>query len=222
MKTYQQHCGVARSLDLLGGRWTLLIVRELLLGPTRYSALLGGLRGITTNLLADRLQALQAGGLVERCHDVDDAPAWRLTPLGEGLEPALMELARFGQRLAQRPGPHDRVELGWALLSIKRRYRGGDGRVVELRAGEQVFALTLLPAYLRVRRHAATAPQLVVTAAAEHLLAVLMAGADPAPLLARGAIVVAGEAGAWEELLGAFSPTPLPGTPGPDPEPGTP
>ena len=72
MKTYQQHCGVARSLDLLGGRWTLLIVRELLLGPTRYSALLGGLRGITTNLLADRLQALQAGGLVERCHDADE------------------------------------------------------------------------------------------------------------------------------------------------------
>lgn len=221
MKTYGQHCGVARALDLLGGRWTLLIVRELLLGPTRYNVLLAGLRGITTNLLAERLQALQAAGLVERCHDTDDAPSWRLTPTGEALEPVVMELGRFGQRLAQRPGPHDRVELGWALLSLKRRYRGGRGRVVELRAGEQVFALTLLPSYLRVRRRPAVAPQLVVTASVEHLLAVLMAGVDPAPLIARGAVVVAGEAGVWDELIGAFSPAPLAGTPGPDPEPGT-
>ncbi|MBC7173009.1 MAG: helix-turn-helix transcriptional regulator, partial [Polyangiaceae bacterium] len=65
-RSYHQYCGLARALDLVGERWTLLIVRDLLLGPRRYSDLLRGLPGVTTNLLAKRLRELQGAGILER------------------------------------------------------------------------------------------------------------------------------------------------------------
>ena len=64
MRSYRQYCGLARGLDLIGDRWVLLIVRELLLGTRRYGELLDGLPGIATNLLADRLRAMEDNGLV--------------------------------------------------------------------------------------------------------------------------------------------------------------
>ena len=75
MRSYQQFCGVARALDILGGRWTLLIVRELLPGPRRYGDLHAALVGITTNLLADRLRHLVDHGIIEK--RVLPAPAVR-------------------------------------------------------------------------------------------------------------------------------------------------
>ena len=65
-RSYDQYCAVARGLDIIGDRWTLLLVRDLLLGPKRYKDLLSGLAGIGTNLLADRLKELEAAGLIER------------------------------------------------------------------------------------------------------------------------------------------------------------
>src|SRR5712692_11476763 len=65
-RSYDQYCAVARGLDVIGDRWTLLLVRDLLLGPKRYKDLLAGLPGIGTNLLADRLHELEGAGLIER------------------------------------------------------------------------------------------------------------------------------------------------------------
>src|SRR3954452_4793893 len=99
MRSYGQYCSVARALDVIGDRWTLLIVRELLLqGACRYTDLREGLPGIATNLLADRLRELEAAGLVDR----QDAPPpiattlFRLTPRGEALRPVIDELGRWG------------------------------------------------------------------------------------------------------------------------------
>lgn len=117
---YHQHCGLARALDRVGDRWTLLMIRDLLLGPRRYSQFMDSLQGITTNLLAKKLKALEQDQIIEKHQG-----AYRLTPLGAALEPAIMELARWGGNFMNQPQPQDRKNLAWALISCKRRYQGG-------------------------------------------------------------------------------------------------
>ena len=99
MKSYQQYCSVARALDIVGDRWVLLIVRELLaFGPSRYSDLQRGLPGVASNLLAERLRVMEADGLIERY----EAPApvganlYRLTERGRGLQDVVHALSRWG------------------------------------------------------------------------------------------------------------------------------
>jgi DNA-binding HxlR family transcriptional regulator len=120
MKSYQQYCSVARALDAVGDRWVLLIVRELLaLGPSRYSDLKRGLPGIASNLLAERLKAMEAEGLLERY----EAPApvgttlYQLTARGRELQDVVHALARWG--LARMPAgaePGDAVQPQWTAL----------------------------------------------------------------------------------------------------------
>src|SRR3954452_20420759 len=109
-RSYNQFCGLAKALDIVGERWTLLVVRNLLLGPRRYSDLLRELPGITTNLLAKRLKELEAMGILERTTLASPAQteAYALSPLGEALEPAVMELARWGGAFMGVPEPEDR------------------------------------------------------------------------------------------------------------------
>lgn len=126
MKTYQQYCGLAKALDLVGERWTLLMVREFLLGPRRYGQLLQELEGITTNLLAQRLKQMKELGLIEKIQ-TPNGTAYQLTQIGAQLERPIMELARWGsQFLAEELQPDDTRKLSWALLSSKRRYQGGE------------------------------------------------------------------------------------------------
>lgn len=123
-KSYQQHCGVARALDVLGGRWTLLIIRDLLPGPQRYTELHRRLRGITTNLLANRLHALEEAGLVYRMQrETDDATAWALTPDGEELEGIVLALGAWGAAHVELPCG-SRPDARWFMVSLKRRYTG--------------------------------------------------------------------------------------------------
>jgi len=120
MKSYHQYCSVARALDVVGDRWVLLIVRELLaLGPSRYSDLKRGLPGIASNLLADRLRTMEADGLVER----REAPApigtgvYELTPRGRDLEDVLRALTRWGVPAMQSgPSEDDAVQPQWSAL----------------------------------------------------------------------------------------------------------
>ena len=91
MRSYGHYCALARGLDIIGDRWILLIVRELLPGPRRYGELLDGLPGIATNLLADRLRAMQDNGLVARTND----DRYVLTERGEGLRDVLFAVGRW-------------------------------------------------------------------------------------------------------------------------------
>ncbi len=91
VKSYGQYCALARGLDVIGERWSLLIVRELLDGPRRYGKLIEGLPGIATNLLAERLRHLVGAGVIERRKD----GGYRLTPWGEQLREPLYALARW-------------------------------------------------------------------------------------------------------------------------------
>jgi DNA-binding HxlR family transcriptional regulator len=118
---YKQACAIASSLDLLGQRWTLLIVRDLLIGPRRYSDLLAGLPGIGTNLLADRLKALTEAGVVEQASL--PAPAatrvYRLTEAGLELERPLVELCRWGLRHGLRAGGEAAHDPRWTVLAMR-------------------------------------------------------------------------------------------------------
>ena len=124
MKSYKQFCGVAKALDVLGGRWTLLLVRDLLLGPRRYSDLLASHPGLTTNLLADRLKVLVAEGLVEKRKLPPPAGStvYALTPEGLALEPIVLSLGAFGQRYLTELGEGDRTDIRWFGVSLRRRF----------------------------------------------------------------------------------------------------
>ena len=97
-RTYSQLCGIARALDIVGERWTLLIVRELLTGPKRFKDLLDGMPGVSPNLLSIRLREMESDGLL--AHGTLPPPAsipvYELTALGHGLEPVIVALGRWG------------------------------------------------------------------------------------------------------------------------------
>jgi DNA-binding HxlR family transcriptional regulator len=215
-RSYDQFCAVARALDQVSERWTLLIVRNLMLGPRRYSDLMAELPGITTNLLAARLRAMEAGGLVAR----EEGPPARyaLTPLGAALEPVVVELGRWGANFMDQPRRSDTVNAGWGLLSLKRRYRGGVNAVVEFRMGERRFELAFEDVHLHVKERAAVRPQLVVTGALEAFQAWLFKGGAPSRLQRDGQLTADGDPAIWRAVQGAFRPNDWKGAAGGSPE----
>jgi DNA-binding HxlR family transcriptional regulator len=136
---------VARTLDVIGDRWSLLIVRELLLGPKRYSDLIEGLPGIGTNVLAGRLTDLQDADVVARRTLPPPTPVtvYELTVAGEALRPMLAELRRWGVEHAPPSQPGDVSHPGWVLQSAITRGqpRLRAGTVVELHVDRDVFEL---------------------------------------------------------------------------------
>src|ERR1700761_6955072 len=122
MRSYGQYCSVAKALDVIGDRWTLLIVRELLVrGSCRYTDLRNGLPGIATNLLADRIRELEAAGLVRR----EEAPPpvattlVQLTESGAELEPLVRALSSWGMRLMTRPAGDDEFRAQWFAYPVE-------------------------------------------------------------------------------------------------------
>lgn len=122
MRSYDEYCSIAKSLDVVGDRWTLLIVRELALrGSCRYTDLRTGLPGIATNLLAERLRELEQAGVIAR----EDAPPpvattlFRLTPRGEQLRPVLEGLIRWGIPLMTEQSPDDVVRSHWIAYALE-------------------------------------------------------------------------------------------------------
>lgn len=121
-RTYGQQCGLAVSLDMVGERWTLLIIRELLVRPRRYRDLLDALPGIGTNLLADRLAFLTEAGIVQPLDAERRTAGYALTELGKELREPVLALARFGLTLlAEQPGhlPTSVTRASWAALAIE-------------------------------------------------------------------------------------------------------
>ncbi|WP_177320694.1 winged helix-turn-helix transcriptional regulator [Lentzea waywayandensis] len=120
-RDFGQYCGLARALELVGERWALLIVRNLIVRPRRYSELQTGLAGIPTNVLASRLKELEQTGIVER--QVAPAPArgvvYALTEVGRSLEPALLSLARWGATQLGDPQPGDVVSPEGVVLNLR-------------------------------------------------------------------------------------------------------
>jgi len=114
-RSYRQNCALARAVDVIGERWTLLLVRDLLVGPRRFRDLVRSLKGIGTNLLADRLKQLETAGLIER----HNSHGYALTSSGMALEPAVLALVRWGLVHGPQNQPGDYHEDEWDLVALK-------------------------------------------------------------------------------------------------------
>lgn len=208
-RSYGDSCGIARALDLVGDRWSLLVVRELLLGAKRFTDLQAGLGRIGPDVLAQRLRDLEDAGLVERD---GRARVYRLSEQGRGLEPVLLALGRFGSRLpiaadAAALGPD---ATGVALLTMFDPAAAGDLRATyELRldrSGHDPLELSIADGRLRIVRAPADRPLAVVTTTPEVLVAVLWHGRALAEAEAAGDFTIEGDRVAAHLLLGLFAP----------------
>ena len=119
-RSYGQFCAAAKALDVVGERWTLLIVRELLLGPQRFTDLLAALPGLGTSLLASRLKQLEAAGVIRREQLPPPAGSrvYQITDAGLGVGLVVKALADWGARLLDTPGPEETVRAGWLALHL--------------------------------------------------------------------------------------------------------
>ena len=213
-RTYGDSCGIARALDIVGERWALLVVRELLLGPKRFTDLRTGLPRVGPDMLAARLRELEEAGVVRRATLPPPAASkvYELTEWGAELAPALMALGRWGSRapLTAQPPP---LGVDAALVALQTTLdpeaAGWLDAVYELTLEDQVFTLELAGGRLEVTRGAA--PSGVTPAAAIHtdtatLAAVLWHGHPLAEAAREGALRVAGDPEAAADFVGLFAP----------------
>lgn len=123
-RSYGQYCGLARSLDTVGDRWSMLIVRELLPGPLRYGELSASLGGIASNLLADRLRSLEATGVIERRLGETGGVVYALTPRGAQLREPIEALVRWSTPLMVSGRDGDAFQPRWLAIALPALLRG--------------------------------------------------------------------------------------------------
>jgi DNA-binding HxlR family transcriptional regulator len=193
MRSYDEYCAVAKSLDVVGDRWTLLIVRELALrGACRYTDLRNGLPGIASNLLAERLRELERAEVVAR----EDAPPpvattlFRLTPRGEQLRPVIEGLMRWGAPLMREPDPDDAVQSHWVAgaLQVLLTDRQPEAAPVslELQTGDQPIVVETHDGSIQTRLGPAESPDATLVGPPNPILGLLFGGLDLAEARARG------------------------------------
>lgn len=162
VRSYGDPCGVARALDVIGERWALLVVRDLLLGPKRFNDLLGGLPGVSPNVLSQRLRELTGHGVVRRRDLPPPARVrlYELTEWGRDLEPLVLHLGRWGSRTP--PPPEGALGIDSLMLSVKAGFdpaRAAELRgVYEFRIDADPYLAVVTGDSVQVSRGAAAAP----------------------------------------------------------------
>ena len=195
-RSYDQYCAVARGLDVIGDRWTLLIVRDLLLGPKRYKDLLSGLPGIGTNLLADRLKELEGAGLIERA--VLPPPAgstvYQLTERGLALEPVMIALGRWGARFLGAPKKSDVMVPRAYFVAMRgvfdREAAAALSEIYEVRIADLVFEVRVADGRLTTSEGRATNPDVILRMDVETLNALMFRLLTPAVAVAKGRVEI--------------------------------
>jgi DNA-binding HxlR family transcriptional regulator len=205
-RSYDQQCGLASALDVVGERWTLLIVRELLLRPRRYRDLLEALPGIGTNLLADRLTFLTEAGIVEPLDSDRRTAGYALTELGEGLREPVLALARFGLGLlAEQPARRRGAKrASWAALAIEAMIdptRADMDETYEFDIAGERFHVAVERGRTGIRPGPAVGPVLRVSTDTETFFALGGRALDPIEAVQSGAVAVQGDAAAVPRCL---------------------
>jgi DNA-binding HxlR family transcriptional regulator len=211
-RSYEDGCAAAHALDLVGERWGLLVVRELLLGPKRFTDLRTGLPGISPNILAQRLEDLEQAAVIQRRKLPPPAGAWvyELTEWGMELEPVIMDLGRWGARSPARPqGASLSVDaLVLSFLTMFDPDAAGDLEArYELRFGDDWFHAEVAAGQLTLARGRAERPHAVVEGDANTLAALVYGGRPLADALRAGDLRIVGDASAVGRFFGLF---PLP------------
>lgn len=207
-RSYAQYCGLAKSLDVVGDRWTLLVVRELLEGPQRYGDLLAALSPIATDMLAGRLRDLDAHGLVVKRSLAKPAAGavYELTDDGRALEDVVNAYARWGRRLLDTRGADDVVRPQWLVRAVRayvRDDRPGPPLTVRLVAPEGRATVTITADGVETVADGDVDVDVTLTGEAETLFAAM----DPdrvGGLTASGELSVEGEPAAVGRLAELF------------------
>ena len=185
MRTYGDRCGIARALDAVGDRWALLVVRELLLGPKRFTDLRAGLPKVSPDVLAQRLRELEAAGVLRR--DSLPPPAasriYELTERGRELKTVILELGRWGSGEPAIDGP---LGPDAAVIALMTMFHGDLEGTFELRLDGHVFALRAEAGWLDAASGPATDPAAVIEGAPGTLASVLWHGGDVRQLTVTG------------------------------------
>lgn len=189
MRSYRQYCGLARGLDVIGDRWVLLIVRELLNGPRRYGELLDGLPGVATNLLSERLRTMSADGLIERTDD----DRYALTDRGKGLREVVFAIGRWAYPLMGEIADGEAFRSHWIAHPVAALFPGVDPSrpelTLEIRCAEQPMIIRFSQGRVSVEPGQAAAPDLVLTGPPDAVIGLLARRIDPQEAKARGLAV---------------------------------
>ncbi len=213
-RSYGDPCGIARALDLVGERWALLVVRELVLGPKRFTDLRAGLPHLSPDVLAQRLRELEAASVVRRRTLPPPAGSrvYELTDWGGELEPVLLALGRWGSRAAFPP-EHGPLGIDAFVLALETLFdpTAADGLSAgyELRLGEYRFHARVSGGRLELGRGDADRPDATIAGDPGTLSAVLWHGRSLARALRSGTIALQGDRVAAERFLALF-PAPRP------------
>jgi DNA-binding HxlR family transcriptional regulator/putative sterol carrier protein len=144
-RTYGSYCGIAYALELVGERWALLVIRDLILGPKRFTDLRRGLPRIPSNVLSARVKELESAGIIRRrlVPRPESGVVYELTEFGQELEDVILQLGRWGARTLGEPRPEDTVNADSMMLALRATFRPEAARGLrasyELRLGEIVF-----------------------------------------------------------------------------------
>jgi DNA-binding HxlR family transcriptional regulator len=212
---YGQFCGLAAGLDIVGERWTLLIVRELLLAPARFSEIADNLPGIGPNLLSDRLRSLTARGLIEAAPVPGDGRGkqYRLTALGEQLREPLLELARWGMAFLSEKDAGGISRGAWGFLAVQAMIHRQDVPRVEesyeFRVDQDLFHVRLSQGKAIAVRGPAADPAIVVHTDATTFVKIGAELLNPLDALVSGALRIDGDPAAAQRctrLLGLSNP----------------
>jgi DNA-binding HxlR family transcriptional regulator len=215
-RTYGDRCGIARALDLVGERWALLVIRELLLGPKRFTDLRAGLPNVTADVLSQRLRELEQAGVVRRAKLPPPAASrvYELTEWGNELEPVVLGLGRWGSR-APFPSTDTPLGVDAFMLALKTMFdpsvAGNEDRVFELTLGENNFQVEVADGRLEIRRGNAQDPDAKIEGDPATLAQVLWHGGS----LSDGRVKLEGSQEAARSFIRLFpAPQPVIGTPG--------
>lgn len=213
-RRYGQGCGTAHALDVVGDRWALLVVRELVLGPRRFTDLREGLPGIGPNVLSQRLKELEEAGVLGR--RVLPPPAgstvYELTDWGRELEDIVVRLGRWGARSPAMP-TDDETRADWLVLGMRAIYdpiEDPEPSVYELRFDGETFWARVEDGSLTVGRGPAAEPDAVLTSDVETIAKLMRGQLKPAAALRSGAVKLDGDREAFDRFptLFRFPPSP--------------
>jgi len=211
-RTYGEACGIPRALDRVGERWALLVVRELMLGPKRFTDLKQGLSHASPNVLAQRLRELEQAGVVRRRRLPPPAASqvYELTDWGRELEPVLVALGRWGARAPLDPDCMG-MSVDSHVVSLATLFdpaRAGDLEAsLELRMGEDVFRAVVAGGAIDASRGAPAEPDAVLELEPGTLLALIHGRVTVEQALESGDLAIDGDREAVERFVGLF---PLP------------
>jgi DNA-binding HxlR family transcriptional regulator len=211
-RTYGETCAAAHALDLVGERWALLVVRELVLGPKRFTDIHAGIPHASPNVLAQRLRDLEDAGVVMRRKLPPPAGSWvyELTEWGAELESVICDLGRWGARSPLRPR-EGAMSIDALILALRTMFdpeRAGEFRAtLDLRLGDDRFTLEVAEGSLVIARGESEAPEVVLTTDPATLVSLVFEGGSVDQAVATGSIAIEGDRDAAERFLGLF---PLP------------